>query len=95
MYDIIGEKSVEPLFRPIVKSLESHTLEIWSWINEIVADVSMGELLLTRMTKLLLLYYYYYRIYSNSSRGYYSNKYGIIVTTLQQEEHKIQYSIKV
>ena len=30
-----------------MKSSESHTLGIWSWINEIVADVGVGELSLT------------------------------------------------
>ena len=36
---IIREESVKPLFRPVVKYLERHTLGILTWTNEIVADV--------------------------------------------------------
>ena len=47
----VREVSVEPLFRSSVKSSESHALGIWSW-TAIVIALDMGELLLTRTTKL-------------------------------------------
>ena len=45
---ITREGSVEVLFRPIVKSSESHALGICSWNNKIVMDVGMTESLLKK-----------------------------------------------
>ena len=41
------ESSVEPLFRPFVKSSETPALGIWSWTNKNIADVGVDELLQT------------------------------------------------
>ena len=46
------EENVELLFRPVVKSSECHALGLLVGPNEIIADVGVGKLPLTRTTKL-------------------------------------------